>query len=99
MKPSGSEMFGTTIVRTDEYVLMAGVMKANDPNASANVVAAELSFLDDCLSMRRMFATYGKRKDNLFTPGGRLRKNSTYMDAINSRLDLLIKELNQNKIK
>lgn len=95
MKPIGSELFGTAIVRADEYVMMVGVMRANDPYANAEVIAAEITALDDCLSMRRMFATYGKRKDNLYTTSGRLRKNSTYMDAINSRIDLLIKELNQ----
>lgn len=48
-KPNGSEIFGTTVVRTDEYILLASVMVENGssiPRADLDIMA-----IDDLLSM------------------------------------------------
>lgn len=89
-KQTGSETFGTSVIRTDEYVMMAGVMIENGSTTARAM--AEIQALDDMLSMQRMQAIIIGQQ---YTKTGRLRKNSTLGDMINGRLDLLIDELKQ----
>lgn len=84
----GSDVFGTTIVKTNEYMLLAKVGVENGSNLEEAV--ADIELIDDCLAMRRMFAVYGYSKSAMYTETGRLRKNSTYMDFISKRIDKAI---------
>lgn len=48
-KPNGSEIFGTTVVRTDEYILLASVMVENGssiPRADLDIMATDTTFYD-----------------------------------------------------
>ena len=89
----GSDLFGTSTLKAKECIDIARVSVSNGRTAAqAN---AEISFIDDCLSMRRMVQTYGSTKHAVLTATGRVRKNSTYIDFVNKRLDQFVKELDQ----
>lgn len=90
-KPLGSVLFDTEVVRTDEYLLMAKVM--TDAGDSLEVAAAQISFIDDCMAMRKTIEVVGRVKGLRFTKSGALRKGFRYTDFINNRLDKLLDEL------
>lgn len=91
----GSETFGTGTIKTDEYLLLAKACVEN--GSTLEEAQRDISFIDDCLSMRKMMVTFGKRKDAVYTESGRMRKKSNYTDFVNNRLDLLLKEERQSK--
>lgn len=87
-KPLGSEMFGTHVVRADEYVLMAGVMREN--GSTLEETALTIEALDDLLQIQRM-SMIGMNFRR--TQSGRLRKNSHMLDVIDQRMDQLVNDL------
>lgn len=88
-KHLGSEMFGTKHVKTDEVVIMGSVYREN--GHTSEEFAADLSFVDDCLDMRQFVHTYGRTQ--MKTAKGLFRKNSTYLDFVNNRLDQMVREI------
>lgn len=90
-KSLGSALFDTKVVRSDEYVLMAKVM--TDAGDSLEAAAAQISFIDDCMAMRKTVEVVGKVKGLRFTQSGALRKGFKFGDFINNRLDQLLDEL------
>lgn len=89
-KPTGSETFGTGIIRTDEYVMMAQVMVENGQTVPE--AAIQISAIDDMLRIHRMQLIISS---NRFTATGRLRKNATLLDMIDKRVDKMCEELEE----
>lgn len=87
-KVIGSETFGTHVIKTDEYVLMAGVMKENQ--ADIQTISNDLELIDDLLAMQRMQCVIQRGR---FTASGRIRKNASLQDMISARLDQHIEEI------
>lgn len=90
-KPLGSALFETKVVRSDEYLLMAKVM--TDAGDSLEVAAAQISFIDDCMAMRKTVEVVGRVKGLRYTQSGALRKGFKFGDFISNRLDQLMDEL------
>lgn len=88
MKTSGSEIFGTEIVRTDEYILLAQVMVGN--GSTVKEAALEISAIDDMLSILRSASLINARR---LTPTGRIRKNSSLLDILDGRIGKLCEEI------
>lgn len=88
MRPLGSVTFKTTVIRADEYVLMANVMKENGDN---NVeIFLQIQAIDDMLQLLRiqsLILNFSR------TRGGKIRKNSTLSSLIEHRLDKLVNDL------
>jgi len=92
MKPLGSITFKTTVIRTDEYLIMAKVMK--DDGLTNKEAFLHISALDDMLSLLRIQTIIvGMSR----TATGRLRKNSSFSSLIEHRIELLIDDLKLNK--
>lgn len=87
---TGSDLFGTSVMKTDEYITMAQVMVEN--GSSIEQAAVELDALDDMLNLQRMRLIIIK---NARTEKGRMRRDATLMDMIERRLDVLVYELKQ----
>ena len=87
---TGSELFGTQVMKADEYVMMAEVMVQN--GSSMEQAALELEALDDMLQMQQMRLVILK---NARTEKGRMRRDAMLMDFIDRRLDVLVDELKQ----
>jgi hypothetical protein len=86
----GSEVFGTTQIKTDEYIMLAKVMVENgSPLEQAD---AEIHAIDDMLSMQKISSIINSRR---FTSSGRIRKDSRLSDMISNRLDKLLIELKE----
>lgn len=86
-KPNGSDIFGTTVVRTDEYILLASVMVQNGssvPRADSDIMA-----IDDMLSIQRIQSIVRSKR---YTATGRLRKDSSLLDIYSKRIDLLLEQ-------
>lgn len=89
-KVSGSEVFGTSVVKTEDYVLMARVMRDN--GSDLPTIAQDIELIDDLLAMSRMQSIIQVGR---FTATGRIRKNASLQDMINTRLDKFISDLKQ----
>lgn len=89
-KPVGSDRFNTSIVREEEYLLLAEVMSEN--GSDVPTIVHDISFIDDCLTMRRMVHTIGRTKAVTHTKTGLLRKDTGYQSFINNRLNQLIEK-------
>jgi hypothetical protein len=87
-RTTGSELFGTSVIKSEEYVMMAQVMVEN--GNSLEQATLEISALDDMLHLRRMRLVIAA---NRFTAKGRIRKDTHLMDFIDRRLDVLVDEL------
>ncbi|CAB4138957.1 hypothetical protein UFOVP350_31 [uncultured Caudovirales phage] len=87
---SGSELFGTAVMKSEEYVMMAEVMVEN--GYSVEQAALEIAALDDMLHMQRMRLVIIK---NARTQKGFMRSDATLRDFMNRRLDVLVEELKQ----
>lgn len=87
---SGSETFGTSVIKADEYVLIAKTMIDN--GGSLEQTALEIEFLDDLLALQRMRPVVTSAI-NRYTASGRIRRDSGMTDLINKRLDQLITDL------
>jgi len=89
---SGSETFGTTNIKTDEYVLMAQVMKEN--GSTVQEIALDIECMDELLSIQKaQLIIAGQMR----TKTGKLRKNSSMLDIMDGRLDQLVNEHRQLK--
>lgn len=86
---TGSQKYGTSIVKTDEYLLLAETMVENGSSIAGAV--EDISFIDDCMSMQRMVNTIGKTKSVCYTKAGNRRKNLHLRDFINARLEQMVK--------
>ena len=83
----GSSTFGTAIMNTEEYLLMAQTMKEN--GSPVKQIAADIELLDDLLQLQRV-RVIGRAV--MFTKSGRLRKDNTLQGMINNRLDRYIQD-------
>lgn len=84
----GSELFGTSVVKSEEYVLLAKTMATN--GSSVQEIKKDIEFLDDCLTMSRMVSVIGRAKTLTHTKNGNMRKKTALTDFINSRLDQMV---------
>jgi hypothetical protein len=89
-KLPGSLMFGTDVIRTDEAVLLAKVMK--DENHTPEETMLIIHAFDDMLAMQRMRSII---RSHRFTATGRIRKDSAFSDFISGRIDELVKDLKE----
>lgn len=87
---SGSSIFQTAVVKTDEYLLLASVMKAN--GSTTQQISLEIEAIDNMLSMQRIRSIISSRR---FTSTGRIRKDSSLTNMIDKRLDQLVQELKE----
>ncbi|MCA6367565.1 MAG: hypothetical protein IM618_11020 [Cytophagales bacterium] len=86
----GSEKYGTSVIKQDEYLLLAETIVDNGSDLKTCV--ADIEFIDDCLSMSRMIRTIGKAKSVMYTKNGNVRKNRSISDFISNRLDSMVIE-------
>lgn len=86
----GSDTFGTTQIRTDEYIIMAEVMVENGQTIEA--AAIQISAIDDMLSLQRMQSII---QQNRYTATGKIRKNSSLSDLIDNVVGRLVGELKE----
>lgn len=86
----GSDIFGTTQIRTDEYILLAQIKVENGTSVAA--AAAEISAVDDMLRMQRIGCIIQKHR---FTATGKIRKNASLLDLIDNRVGMLVGELKE----
>lgn len=84
----GSDVFGTGSVKTDEFILLAKTMTEN--GSSLELADLEIRFIDDLLSMQRMHIIV---VGQMYTSKGRLRKNSHITDMFDSRVNLLMQDI------
>ena len=87
-KKSGSLNFGTSVVNTEEYIMMANVMIGN--GSTPAVAAMEIEAIDDMLSMQRIACIANSQR---YTATGQLRKNSSLVDMCDKRIDQLLMDL------
>lgn len=90
MRTPGSLTFDTTVIRTDEYVLLAETMVEN--GASVEEAAVTISAIDDMMIIQRMQIITNTMR---FTTTGRLRKDHNMVDMLSRRLDQLLVELKE----
>jgi len=86
----GSEMFGTTQIKTDEYILLAQTIVAN--GGTVKQAAIEINSIDEMLSIQRIAIIVQTHR---FTATGRVRKNASLADMLSSRIDQQLKELKE----
>ena len=84
----GSQTFGTSTIRTDEYVMLAKI-KVQD-NIPTNEIRLEMELLDDLLSIQRI-QSIARAKS--YTATGRQRKNASLTEMINTRLNQHLENL------
>jgi len=85
---AGSETFGTSVMKTDEVILMAKCAIAE--GLAKEEVMAYIECIDDMLSIARMAPIIVSQSR---TATGRIRKNSSYMSMLERRVDTLVQEL------
>lgn len=85
---AGSETFGTSVMKTDEVLLMAKC--AISEGIPKEEVMAHIECMDDMLSIGRMAPIIVSQAK---TATGRIRKNSSYMSMLERRIDTLVQEL------
>lgn len=86
-KTVGSITFGTNVMNTEEYILMAKVISENEPNAEK--IADQITLIDDLLTINR---ASGLMLFNRFTKTGRRRKNTTVNELIEKRISMFLDE-------
>lgn len=87
-KGTGSAIFGTSNVRTDEYVLLAKV--SIDNGATIEQAALEIEAIDDMLGILKMQSLSNWQR---FTKTGRKRKNAGLLHVLDGRIDKLVDDL------
>jgi hypothetical protein len=83
----GSEVFGTNVIKTDEFVLMAKVMREN--GSTDQELMDDMELIDDLLSIQRMRCI---GKIVRYTAGGRIRRDTTMSGMIDKRLNRYLEE-------
>lgn len=91
---SGSEMFGTEEMKTDEVLLFALTMKEN--GADAEETNSTIGFIDSLLwyKKRQLFLN----KETSKTRTGNYRRNSGYMAFMEKGIESLLAELRKPEI-
>lgn len=89
-KELGSQSFGTKVIRTDEFALMAKVIKEQHPETTAAEIFITVNAMDDMLSLINMRSVI---TFNRFTKAGRLRKDRSLSSLIDGRMNVLLEEL------
>lgn len=84
----GSELFGTTVIRADEYVLLAQVMKEN--GSTPEQIVLDIEAIDDLLQLQRVRTLLVPLQ---FTRTGRLRKDYTFSSIVERRIEKLVEDL------
>lgn len=87
---SGSPTFGTTNVKTDEYIILAKTMVAN--GTPIEQAALDIAAIDDMLSLLKVSQII---RVNRFTKSGKIRKDASLMDLIDKRVDQLLEDSKQ----
>lgn len=87
---SGSLTFGTTIIKTDEYVMLAKIM--TESGQTVPQAALQLEALDNMLVLIRIKSMLNAMR---ITPKGRIRKDSDFLSLIDKRMGQLVTDLNQ----
>lgn len=88
-KFAGSTLFQTTVVTTEEYMALAGVMaeKGETPRA----INLQLEFIDDLLAARRLHTLC--QPQIRCTRAGVLRKKTGFSEIVDTRLNQLMDDL------
>jgi hypothetical protein len=86
----GSSVFGTDIVKTNEYIMFAENMQ--EKNVSVPVIAARITAIDRMLLMQR---NKSLNSMNMFTKTGRKRKDTGLFFLIDKIIYGLIEEENE----
>lgn len=84
-KSIGSIVFGTSVIKTDEYIL--GIKSIISLGISKEQAVKDLAAIDDMMAMQRIESVFNSQR---FTSKGRIRKNSSFTEIISNRIDLLI---------
>ena len=85
---SGSLTFGTTIIKTNEYVDLAKIAVKN--GSSVTIAALEIEALDDLLVLIRQRSMLNAMRK---TATGRIRKNSDFLSLVDKRVDRLLTDI------
>lgn len=88
----GSDVFGTQIVKTDEYVMIAEIITYKGRSTSDAMLMIDC--IDDLLQMRRMRLIIAGQRT---TKTGKFRKDSSITDFFYKRLSVLLDDMNQNQ--
>lgn len=83
-------IFGMSVMTNQEYVIMAKVMRENNPDIPLEQVALEIEALDDMLAIQKMQSVIGNM---CRTKTGRVRKDSDYLSFLDRRLDVLVDDI------
>lgn len=86
----GSATFGTSIIKTDEYVLLAQTMVENGQTVES--AAKDIEMLDDLLAMQQYTIINAQMRR---TSTGKLRKNSSILDMYENRVNHRVEQDNQ----
>ena len=86
----GSDVFETSNVSTDEYVLLAKTMVGN--GSSIQVADIEIRAIDDMLGLLKMRPLINKMR---YTSTGRMRKDASLSDLLGNRIEKLIVDLKE----
>jgi hypothetical protein len=92
MKSKGSEIFGTTNISTNEYLMLAKVFVEN--GSSIQEADIYIEALDNMMSCIKIWPIIHSQR---YTRTGRIRPNSALSDMLSRRLDALVDELKAAK--
>lgn len=85
---TGSETFGTEVIKTDEYVMLAEVIVNN--GGSVEQASLEIQAIDDLLRIHRMDSISRTQRR---TPTGRIRPRTSTRELMEGRIEVLAEEL------
>ncbi len=85
---SGSLVFGTSEIKTEDYIMFAKIMAR--AGESTPVISLQLEAIDDLLKIQKMESIIIAAQR---TKKGMLRKGSSIYDLMNKRINLLIEDL------
>lgn len=84
---SGSDVFGTSVMKTEECVILVQAMNKN--GSDKEQILADMELIDDLLSIQKMRVI---SRVVMFTKGGKIRKDFTMQGMIDNRLNLYLQE-------
>ena len=85
-KNAGSITFGTGVINTEEYLIMAKVMKEN--GSSVEQIALEIEAMDEMMQMYKVRLIPSMR-----TAKGTLRKSALFQTFLDDRVNKLMLDL------
>jgi len=86
----GSEIFQTEQIKTDEYVMLCKTMLNN--GSTIETATLEIEAIDDMLSILKIRSIINTQR---YTAKGRIRKDVSVREMINTRIDKLLEEIKQ----